>query len=324
MPSTTLRCRASAPNATALRVAAAALATAVATFAFCAPAAAQKDGVQVQNPVVTTTDRWNIALTYYESPGDRESPVVVLLHMKGGNRLVWNNGFAEELNKEGYAVIAVDLRGHGESKPTSAALAASGRSRPGKDLKAADYQFMVTQDLEAVKQFIFDEHQREKLNMRKMAIIATEMSAPVAMNFAMLDWLKRPYNDAPTPALQTPRGQDVRALVLISPEEQLSGMNTNDAVQALRTPEWNVSFLVAYGNKDRKDAGTSQKLYKKLTQVSENEHRMYLADYPIKLRGTDLFGQPGGRIESNILTFLDKHLKQLPDTWRDRKSPLVD
>src|SRR5262245_15754749 len=30
----------------------------------------------------------NLHITYYRSPGDKESPVVVLLHMKDGNRFV--------------------------------------------------------------------------------------------------------------------------------------------------------------------------------------------------------------------------------------------
>jgi pimeloyl-ACP methyl ester carboxylesterase len=282
----------------------------------------EAEHTDVRNLSVTTGDGWRIALTYHKSQAGRESPIVVLLHMKGGNRLVWNNGFAEQLWDAGYAVIAVDLRGHGESKPAAAALSASGRRQGNTDLKAADYRNMVTQDLEAVKQFIFGEHEEQALNMRKMAIVAPEMSAPIALNFAMLDWLKRPHDDALTPEAQTPRGQDVRALVLISPEESLSGMNSNDAIALLREPARGVAFYIGYGTKDKKDEGQAQKIYKKLTQIHGNEDRMYLIEYPIKLRGTDLFGQPAQKLEANILTFLDAHLKQLTDPWRDRKSRL--
>jgi hypothetical protein len=48
---------------------------------------------------------------------------------------------------------------------------------------------------------------------------------------------------------------------------------------------------------------------------------MYLKDYNTKLRGTDLLT---GRlkVETNIINFLDKHLKKLPDPWQDRHSRL--
>ena len=290
-----------------------------------APPGMAEEGQQpVQDLTVATADGWNVAVTYYAGLKlGRESPVVVLLHMKGGNRAVWNNGFANQLVGEGYAVIAVDLRGHGETKPSNAALAASGQSKKDVELKGGDYRAMVLQDLEAVKQFIFEEHEREHLNMRKMAIVAPETSAAVALNYALLDWLKRPYNDAPTPEQQTPRGQDVRALVLISPELNVPGMKMNDAIKALRTPEWGVSFLVSYGRNNEKDKTEALELYSKLTHIPANKDRMYLADYPVKLRGTDLFGQEL-RLEANVITFLDNHLKQLSDPWRDRRSVLAN
>ncbi len=43
-------------------------------------------------------------------------PGVVLLHMLGDNRLVWQQtGFSQELQQNGIASLAVDMRGHGET-----------------------------------------------------------------------------------------------------------------------------------------------------------------------------------------------------------------
>lgn len=43
-------------------------------------------------------------------------PGVILLHMLGSNRQVWaDNGFSQLLADNGYAVLAVDMRGHGET-----------------------------------------------------------------------------------------------------------------------------------------------------------------------------------------------------------------
>ena len=48
---------------------------------------------------------------------------------------------------------------------------------------------------------------------------------------------------------------------------------------------------------------------------------MYLKDYSTKLRGTDMLGRRLN-VETNIINFLDKHLKKLPDAWQTRKSRL--
>jgi len=67
--------------------------------------------------VVTAADGWDIHYTYWESPMGKEAPVVILLHGKGQARLIWKAlPLAKELAKKQFAVIAVDLRKHGESK----------------------------------------------------------------------------------------------------------------------------------------------------------------------------------------------------------------
>src|SRR5262249_24999567 len=118
--------------------------------------------------VLQTKDGGSLHITYYKSPGDRESPVVVLLHMKDGNRFVWQGkeGFAPRLQKDGYAVITVDLRFHGLNKGGGAVGAGNANQGAGKkkkkagiDLKNSDLDAMVAFDMEAVKDFIKDEHQ---------------------------------------------------------------------------------------------------------------------------------------------------------------------
>ncbi|MBI3244329.1 MAG: alpha/beta fold hydrolase [Chloroflexi bacterium] len=64
-------------------------------FTFAAP-----DGVQ-------------LAVAYYP-PIVRPAPAVLLLHMLGRSKADWDS-FARSLQKQGYAVMAMDLRGHGAS-----------------------------------------------------------------------------------------------------------------------------------------------------------------------------------------------------------------
>lgn len=70
-------------------------------------------------PVVVTiegVDRITSTGTFYPGTGQAPWPGIILLHMSGDNRQVWEeNGFAELLVENGYAVLAIDIRSHGDS-----------------------------------------------------------------------------------------------------------------------------------------------------------------------------------------------------------------
>lgn len=304
--------------------------TGITVFSASSLPAQQNAKKTVEEKTLITGDRWPIHITYFQSALGKDAPVVVLLHSKGRNRLVWRadsgspsdkKDFAQRLQDEGYAVITVDLRKHGQSKGLGEETAGGEQGGGPLDLKPGDYRRMILQDLEAVKGFIYEEHQKQHLNMRRMGIVAAEMSVPLAVNYALVDWLKRPYDDAPTLAAKTPRGQDVRALVLLSPEENLPGLRAGPALMRLRNPAWGIAILIGYGDKDPEVSATARSMYERLTGISANKKRVYLQSYGVKIQGTDLLGKRL-HVEEHILGFLKKHLMELPDPWKDRKSPL--
>ena len=285
---------------------------------------AQKRGAAPVDRILTAKDGSPVGITYYESPNGKESPAVILLHMQGDNRLVWKRGFAVRLQSAGYAVVAVDLRKHGESKAPGAAKVAT-KKGGGIKLRKSDYVQMVTLDLERVKKFLLEEHHNGKLNIRKTAIIAAEMSAPIALVFAQRDWRKMPFPDSATFATRTPRGQDIRAIVLLSPKETLPGILTGKSLLDLRTPSWGVAFMIGYGTRDALDkkGRTAKKIFEKLTTITGNRKRMYVKGYSTKLRGTDMLGR-NLPVEKHILGFLKEHLAKLPGEWKDRHNRLND
>lgn len=263
----------------------------------------------IQEHMLKAGDGWPIKITYYRSTLGKEAPVVVLLHQRGSNRIVWDD-FAQLLQKENYAVVAVDFRKHGESKPSGGNVS---------DVRPDDYQKMVTQDLEAVKQFLYNEHQAEKLNMNKMGIVAPEMSAPIALNYTMLDWSKQPFNDAPNREGRTPRGQDIRAVVLVSPEDHLPKLTSQGAMQALRDPVLNIKFLILNGKKDTLDRGQSKRIYNSLAGSRDGEKRVTVVEYDFNSRGTEAVMKID-HLQDTIIVFFNDNLKPVPSTWQDRRS----
>jgi pimeloyl-ACP methyl ester carboxylesterase len=282
--------------------------------------------------VLPTDDNYQIYITYFPAPGDREAitkeaPVVVLLHGDKQNRLVYEGkgGLAARLQGLGFAVITVDLRKHGQS--TNVAQVGGGSPASGRSeatVTAADYRAMVDSDLEAVKHYIHQRHQEKKLNMRKMGIVGAGSMVGVAAEFARADWNKEPYDDAPSEEMKTPRGQDVRAVVFLSPPARVRGLNLNEAITELRNPDWNIAFLTLYGKANRSDTKDAVALDKRLTGTSKaSKDRVYLVPVNVPSRGTDLLGIRDIDTESAIIKFFERHLLKLRDSeWRDRQSRL--
>ena len=156
-------------------------------------------------------------------------------------------------------MITVDLRHHGRSKSPGALAAAADQSKKkskakksssSSSLKKDDYARMISQDMDAVKKFIFGEHQNKNLNIRKMAIVATEMSAVVALNFAAADWSQEPHKDGVARVFmqelkdsRSRSGQHVQALVLLSPVSSIRGVTTGNAIAFLKTVPISLSFI---------------------------------------------------------------------------------
>uniref|UniRef100_A0A7C2K1V2 AB hydrolase-1 domain-containing protein n=1 Tax=Schlesneria paludicola TaxID=360056 RepID=A0A7C2K1V2_9PLAN len=283
--------------------------------------AAQK--ANSENVTFPTRDGGQLRGTYFPSMAGPNAPVAILLHGRGGNRLVWqaakgqNPGFAQALQQNDFAVITVDLRHHGES----GGAANPGAKKNEVKLSPRDYQAMVELDLEAVKKFLFDEHQQKKLNMNKLAIVSADFTTAVALTYTELDWSKLPYDDAPTLAQRTPRGQDVKALVMLSPETTVPGLVTTAAINRLRAMKMPV--MIGIGKKDKADRGSAKKLAEQLMPKDEPMPYVFYQEYETSARGTDLLNLGVG-VEPQMYKFLDEYLKKQPGEWRDRKSPLFD
>jgi hypothetical protein len=285
-----------------------------------------------RSEVLSAEDGQPISITYYPASdkfykdGSKENtPVVILLPGDDDQgRILWDKGtalpgmpdtaFPLALQERGYAVITVDLRKFGESKSAAG----------GKAIRPIDYEQMVLFDLPAVKQFLFDEHQKKNLNMNKTAIIGAGPTAPIAAAFAANDWQMPPFDDAPVLQNKTPRGQDIRALVLLSPDSGSGRLTMTKPIALLRQPALNVAMLVLVGSQDSHDKGQAEKAYDLMMQGQKGEDtRMYLITPMLKDRGVHLLGKQPEVVETAIMNFLDKHLMKLDSPWRDRRNKIT-
>ena len=246
--------------ATSLSFVLATIAVQNARLAYAAPAAVPpaasnaKQQPQPANITLTTRDGVSLGATYYASLLGKEAVPVIMLHQYKGSRADFKD-LAIALQAKGCAVLIPDLRGHGQS--TRQALPGGGeREISAALLKQHDLAAMVEQDLEACKSFLMEKNNAGELNINKLCVIGAEMGAVVAVDWAGWDWH--------WPVLATGKqGQDVKALVLISPAWSVKGISMTEVVNNRKLADkW--SWLVLVGDQDTNDLKEAKRLSQSL------------------------------------------------------------
>lgn len=262
-----------------------------------------------EDTVLTTSDRVTIAATFYPSKLKKAVPIILLHAAKGSRRDF--EGFALQLQRAGHAVAVPDLRGHGESS--------RGTDRPG-EMRPAEYLAIIEPggDLETIKQFLMAKNNAGEINIEKLCVVGVEMGAVVAINWAARDWS--------WPALANGKqGEDVKALVLISPEWTYKGLRINEAV-AHPNVRQDLAVLLVVGKRNGKLLKEAQRLHSALEKyhapAAGDAQTLALHTPQTALQSTRLLNEKSMHVGDTILKFIDARVAKQPIPWSERKSPL--
>ena len=309
---------------------------AVLAIALSAPRvhAAEGEEPEVAEPVndsTQTKDGLVLRYTFYPGKGDNKTVPIILLHGFKGQRGVYD-AFASYLQRQGHAVIVPDLRGHGDSTRYA------DTEKPALDdpdrLKTTDFVGMNLYDLEAIKKLLMDKHNEGELNIELLCVVAADASTIVAVNWAVQDW-----SWPQLPSIK--QGQDVKALVLLSPERSFKGYNCTRALSGdLMRAKYPVklSILIAVGQKDAEERREARNLFNQLERAypkpelpadptPEDRFKvqfLYWAPADTELQGTELLDP---RLDLGVAEFISDFIKyRLAETvdqypWRERRSP---
>jgi pimeloyl-ACP methyl ester carboxylesterase len=277
---------------------------------------------------VETKDGLQMELTYYASAkakdaGKQVVPIVMLHGWKGSSADMAHLAFS--LQALGHAVVVPDLRGHGKSTRTRN----DGKPIDQALMKPADFNAMVTQDMEAVNKFLVEKNNAADLNIEKLCVVGADMGAVVAMNWAVKDW-------SVPDLLNGKQGKDVKALVLISPPLNFRGVSTSPAL-ASPIIKTGLSMLVIVGGekgagKALEDAQRINKLLaaqrpKPPTDAEEwkkNPPDLFFQELKTTLQGAKILEDRklGGQVSGLIADFIDLRLAGKRFPWAMRSDPL--
>ncbi len=270
---------------------------------------------------LVTKDGVILVATFYDGRQGKETVPVLLVHDLKGSRADFHF-LALRLQQQGFSVLVPDLRGHGESRR----LQNSDRVLSVDRFRPRHYPAFL-EDLETCKRFLLQKNNRGELNIDKLCLVGAKFGAVVATLWAHRDWQ--------WPPLATGKqGQDVKALVLISPERKMHGM---DMTSVLSKPvlRWRLAVYVIVGGQNPEYRREAEKVYESIFKVrrkrmERDPHYPRVAFTVIRttrLQGTDLFRLKGSvpqQLADRIAQFLDAQVRQRSIPWQDRTNPLAE
>jgi pimeloyl-ACP methyl ester carboxylesterase len=231
-----------------------------------------------RNVNLPTKDGVGLNTLYYEgTEGEKTVPVVVIHDWKEKEDGATYESLAEYLQSKGYAVILPDLRGHGSSTRQKKDARQS-RTLTSRNVKPEN---VVAGDLEAVRMFLLEENNAKKLNLAATTLIGVGKGAILAAHYAIYDWDPSVRGGNTRVSTQLRGGnQDVRALILVSPQTKISKQMKIDALSRHPTVgTGEVSTLILVGQKqgnaankepkETRESKTAQNIYARLKQ---NDH----------------------------------------------------
>lgn len=264
-----------------------------------APKEEKKEIPKPEDITIETADGVLLKCTYYGSLLEKQAVPVILVHGWGGSRKDFDR-VALGLQAAGHAVIVPDLRGHGGSINRKIAGVEATQPVDHKKFKTNDMQIFAQVDLEAVKQHLMKENNSGKLNIELLCVVGSEFGAICAVNWAIQDWS---WPQLPN----MKQGQDVKALVLISPETQFKGYKMQNLTQVPVVAS--LSMLLIAGKKDNHPAAAE------VRRMEKNLERFHYK-YVIEPKDDDKI-----RAEKNKKRDLFTYL---PDTSLQGKDLLTD
>lgn len=270
---------------------------------------------------LVTEDGAQIHCTWYPSPkaaeqGKEVVPVIVV-HGWGEERSLYD-GLARSLQSTGHAVMVPDLRGHGgstviltpvESRELRVEVEGDTMKVNGKKMLPSDaLNAMVRYDLEAVKDFLFDKNNAEKLNIQLLCLVASEEGSIVALNWVAADWSWL------QPAL-IPQGGHVKAVALVSPAMVFKGVNLQQTLtNHFIRDQLPVTIIV--GEQDTSSNREARRFYMALNRARPSvpsrdkirKRDLALIDVNSNLQGAKLLAVDAFEVDEKIASFIDERL----------------
>ena len=264
-----------------------------------------------------TFDEVELHGTYYAGDKGNKSPCALLLHAIGSSSREegWDN-LAKELQKNHFAVLTFDFRGHGDSTSVGMRFWTLDRNnsslkgyRPGKPKDQISYKDFTTvanytslvNDIAAAKRFLDRKNDSNECNSGNLVVIGAESGATLGALWIASEWKhRRPVTVFPAVAANrnAVEGQDIACAVWLSITPNIVVGNAKFTIRvdsALASPvREKVPMYFLYGDQDTKSAHYSVHLCDSVLRAGKDPKAKLSGRRELKetkLAGRELLGK---------------------------------
>ena len=241
----------------------------------------KKDLPPVEAHVLETKDGVFLNVKYYPGTKGKDSIPIIMLHSMlnvSASNAVYTKLAAAIQEHMGHAVIIPDLRGHGKSTERRNPQDVNSRLKINREKFGKAEFTSVIQDVEACKAFLKRQNDEGQVNLEKLTVIGSDVTAIIALNWAALDWNKPGGGFIRN-------GQDVKALILFTPLQSHKGL-TPQLGMSHPTVKQNMNILIIAGKQNAQYFSESKRLHNQLTRFHKDQEN---SDGSINWSGTKLF-----------------------------------
>lgn len=218
----------------------------------------------------TTKDGIQIVADYW-TPIDmqQQAPVVILLHMYGSDRQAFEP-LIPALEEAGFAILALDMRGHGEStEPEDLQLAKKVRDRDGTLFRA------MHNDVSGAYNWL---QLRPEVDLSRIGIVGASVGCSVALDYAVRD-------------------RSIDTIVLMTPGTNYLGVNS-------------AAHIEKYGKRPMLILSSEEERSKGADYLASKAEQAEVKLFPqTEVHGTRMFGTVDG-VEKLIADYLKTNVGQ--------------
>jgi Serine aminopeptidase, S33 len=301
-----------------------------------APAAAPPGKVHF-----STVDGVDLHGNYYES-SKKNAPAVLIVHAIGeDSRRAEYTALAKALQKEGYAVLTFDLRGHGQSKdvdkdefwaskyPNRTYVAGYPKeSIELRDIKKSYYSVFVN-DIAAARAFLDRKNDAGECNTSSLVVIGSESGATLGAIWLNSEWCRfRLLPPAigvgqPQADLKNPAGKDIICGVWLSITPDLGGRKIPlSTLFFVSGKEKKTPMVFLYNEGNSADKSTAKKLESSIKGIAKKPAAGYEFTAAVgikggpKLAGRELLQAAG---PDAITSYLQKVVDAKGNEWHEQE-----
>ena len=251
-----------------------------------------------------TKDGVSLRTAYFPSEKGKEGICVLLVHEWEGQMGPYAK-LAAALRQAGCAVLIPDYRGHGGSREYVDSRGSTKTFNIAR-MSKRDVENIVKYDLEEAKQFLKEENDEELLNLNRLVVIGVREGCVMAAHWTVRDW-KFPSVGS------VKQGQDVKALILISPEKVVKGVPIDPTLTDKNLVKLPIMLIEG---ETSPGADETTRIHKRLEVIKKKMSRGEAQGLEMESVKTSLSGQALVR-ESSVVPAIVKFITENVSTSED-------